>query len=55
MAFNSWGNPYYGMNYGMGYGIGYGYSNWHLGFGSFWGNPYYLLILSVRFITDNQW
>lgn len=42
MVFNSWGNPYYGMNYGIGYGIGYGYSNWHLGFGNFWGAPYYL-------------
>jgi hypothetical protein len=42
MAFNSWGNPYYGINYGMSYGIGYGYSNWHIGLGSYWGVPYYL-------------
>jgi hypothetical protein len=38
LAFNSWGNPYYGMNYG----IGYGYSNWHIGLGTYWGSPYYL-------------
>ena len=38
LAFNSWGNPMYGMNYGTGFGA----SNLHLGFGSYWGNPYYL-------------
>ncbi len=35
LAFNSWGNPAYGMNYGT--------NNLHLGFGSYWGNSNYLL------------
>jgi hypothetical protein len=39
LAFNSWGNPMYGMTYGT----GYGYSNLHLGFASFWGSSNYLL------------
>lgn len=39
LAFNSWGNPMYGINYGT----GFGYGNTYLGFNSFWGNSNYLL------------
>ena len=38
LAFNSWGNSFYGMGFGTGYGAG----NFHLGFGGFMGSPYYL-------------